>query len=217
MSVDIDDTDSIDEYEKLFMDSYKGHSRSMKLQSFAKKIIEEDNYSNENLSESYIDVNSGEENYNNVKTREENYSKVKSVGECSARFKSATAEGRLFVGHSVMQKMVDTGKIGHFLSVAQVAGVMGAKKTHDLIPFCFDTSAHKVDITVRPDEKTAEVVVITEVKDDGKDNEVNLDVRSKALTGCSIALITIQDMICRNINRTSDDNGFAIRDIRLKD
>jgi cyclic pyranopterin phosphate synthase len=93
---------------------------------------------------------------------------------------------------------------GDVLTVAKVAGIMAAKKTSDLVPMCHPLSLTHVDIffTVAEDEPRLDIECVTKTQD-------RTGVEMEALTGATIAAVTIYDM-CKAVDR-----GMIIGDIRL--
>jgi cyclic pyranopterin monophosphate synthase len=103
-------------------------------------------------------------------------------------------------------ELVKAGRIkkGDVLAVAQVAGVMGAKKTPDLIPMCHPLQITAVDFDFRIDERESTITVQAAVKTFGRTG-----VEMEALTGVAAAALTIYDM-CKAV-----DKGMVIEDISL--
>ncbi len=97
-----------------------------------------------------------------------------------------------------------TADKGDVLGVARVAGIMAAKRTAELIPLCHPLmlTSVKVDFTLRPESLTVESVCTAKLS--GKTG-----VEMEAMTGVSVALLTIYDM-CKAL-----DKGMVISDIRL--
>ena len=95
-------------------------------------------------------------------------------------------------------------KKGDVLGVARVAGIMGAKKTSDLIPLCHILNLSKVEIDFSLDEENYKITSTCCVKTLGQTG-----VEMEALTGVNICLLTIYD-ICKAI-----DKGMEISDIKL--
>ena len=74
------------------------------------------------------------------------------VGDKSATTRSATAKGSVLMNADTLQKITDGGfKKGDVLSVAQLAGIMGAKRTPDLIPLCHPLMLTSVKVSLTPD------------------------------------------------------------------
>lgn len=117
----------------------------------------------------------------------------------------AVAKARVVMNRETLEKVKSGGiKKGDVLSVAQVAGIMGAKKTSDLIPMCHPLMLTGVDINFFLDEEKSEIVITAEVKTTGKTG-----VEMEALTAVSIAALTIYDM-CKAVDR-----WMQIKDIKL--
>lgn len=97
-----------------------------------------------------------------------------------------------------------TADKGDVLGVARVAGIMAAKRTAELIPLCHPLmlTSVKVDFTLRPESLAVEAVCTAKLS--GKTG-----VEMEAMTGVSVALLTIYDM-CKAL-----DKGMVILDIRL--
>lgn len=89
-------------------------------------------------------------------------------------------------------------KKGNVLSVAQVAGIMGAKKTSDLIPLCHNLNLSKctVEFQLHSEKSTIEAICTAKCKGE-------TGVEMEALTGVSIALLTIYDM-CKAIDKSME-------------
>lgn len=118
----------------------------------------------------------------------------------------AVAQGRILVGQEIFDS-IKAGKVkkGDVLGVARIAGIMGAKRTSDLIPLCHPLMLTKctVDFFLEAGEQNAVKAVCT-VRTDGKTG-----VEMEALTGVQTALLTIYDM-CKAI-----DKGMVITDVHL--
>ena len=95
-------------------------------------------------------------------------------------------------------------KKGDVLGVAQLAGIMGAKKTADLIPLCHPLPITKVALNLTPDEDLPGVRVEATVKTTGQTG-----VEMEALTAVSVACLTIYDMI------KAVEKSMVIGDIKL--
>ena len=113
----------------------------------------------------------------------------------------ATAQAKVFLQPETLEK-IQNGKIakGDVLSVAQVAGVMGAKKTPDLIPMCHPILLTSVDISfkeeVQPNrEGRCSITILATAKTTGPTG-----VEMEAMTAASVAALTIYDM-CKAIDR----------------
>jgi cyclic pyranopterin phosphate synthase len=93
---------------------------------------------------------------------------------------------------------------GDVLAVARVAGVMAAKRTHELIPMCHPLLLTGIDVQLEPDGKKSAVHITATVRTTGKTG-----VEMEALTAVSVAALTIYDM-CKAVDR-----GIRIEGIRL--
>jgi cyclic pyranopterin phosphate synthase len=93
---------------------------------------------------------------------------------------------------------------GDVLAVAQVAGVMAAKRTHELIPMCHPLLLSAIDVRLEPDEKESAVHITATVRTTGKTG-----VEMEALTAVSVAALTIYDM-CKAVDR-----GMRVEGVRL--
>ena len=93
---------------------------------------------------------------------------------------------------------------GDVLAVAQLAGIMAAKKTPDLIPLCHPLLIGSVNIEFQPDEKQNTVEITATVESTGKTG-----VEMEALTATAVAALTLYDM-CKAVDR-----GMKIENIRL--
>ena len=119
--------------------------------------------------------------------------------------RSATAQGTIFVSREVMEAVLGKRiKKGDVFTVAQVAGIMGTKRTSDLIPMCHPLSLTNAKVSFSMDEEAGSITVFCTAVTDGKTG-----VEMEALTGASIALLTIYDM-CKAI-----DKRMVMSDIHL--
>lgn len=127
------------------------------------------------------------------------------VSEKDVTHRVAVAEGTIKVSREVMDAIAGRRvKKGDVLTVAQVAGIMGTKRTSDLIPMCHPLSLTNAAVTFELDEAACEIKAICRAVTDGKTG-----VEMEALTGVSTALLTVYDM-CKAI-----DKRMVIRDIHL--
>ena len=113
--------------------------------------------------------------------------------------REATAEGRIFVNKEVFQAIrAGTAAKGDVLGVAATAGIMGAKRTSELIPMChiLPITNCRVNFEMEPEE--CAVLCTCTVKVTGKTG-----VEMEALTGVSVALLTIYDM-CKAMDKAME-------------
>jgi cyclic pyranopterin phosphate synthase len=124
--------------------------------------------------------------------------------------KPATEREAVAAGRVVMQPetldIVRKGdaKKGDVLGAARIAGIMAAKRTHDLIPLCHPLSITKAEVDIRPDAALPGLEVTARVKVAGKTG-----VEMEALTAVAVACLTIYDMV------KAVDRGMRIEGIRL--
>ncbi len=125
--------------------------------------------------------------------------------------RTARAEAKVYMAPSTMEK-IKSGRIGKgdVLAVAEVAGIMAAKKNSDLIPMCHPIMISGVDISFEivdgegNDSHSSVLKVMSEVRCQGKTG-----VEMEALTAVSVASLTVYDM-CKAVQR-----DMIISDIRL--
>ena len=117
----------------------------------------------------------------------------------------ATAKGSVLMEASTLALIQNRGvKKGDVLSIAQLAGIMGAKKTPDLIPLCHPLNLSSVTVELTCDAARNAVDITATCKLAGRTG-----VEMEALTAVSVAALTVYDM-CKAVDR-----GMRIADIRL--
>ena len=127
------------------------------------------------------------------------------VGEKNDSRRTAVAAARVLVNEDTFDLICSGGmKKGDVLTVAQVAGIMGAKRTPDLIPMCHPVSINGIDLSLRLDAERCSVEIEAVVSCDGKTG-----VEMEALTAVSAAALTVYDM-CKAVQK-----DIVISDIRL--
>lgn len=110
--------------------------------------------------------------------------------------RTAVAQGSIQVNSEIMDAVVShTVKKGDVLGVARVAGILGVKQTSSLIPMCHPLNINKCGIDFAVDQSNLTITAVCTVKVDGKTG-----VEMEALTGVSVALLTIYDM-CKAIDK----------------
>lgn len=127
------------------------------------------------------------------------------VSDKDATERTATAAGSVYMQPETVALIVEGGlKKGDVLSVARLAGIMGAKKTPDLIPLCHPLAltSVKVDLSVDPARNAVDIAATCKLKG-------QTGVEMEALTAVSVAALTVYDM-CKAVDR-----GMRIADIRL--
>lgn len=119
--------------------------------------------------------------------------------------REATASGKIRVSRPVMDAVLaGTVKKGDVLGVARVAGIMGVKRTSELIPMCHPLPLTGCSVDFEIDEENLEIKAVCTAKTDGKTG-----VEMEALTGVQIALLTIYDM-CKAIDKRMEMNEIHL-------
>jgi cyclic pyranopterin phosphate synthase len=117
----------------------------------------------------------------------------------------AVAEGRVLMSAETLALVTEgRAKKGDVLGVARLAGIMGAKRTADLIPLCHPLPITKVALDLTPDPAFPGILVQATVKTGGQTG-----VEMEALTAVSVACLTIYDML------KAAEKGMRIDGIRL--
>lgn len=131
--------------------------------------------------------------------------KMVNVGEKPITQRVAVAAGRVLVNEHTFSLIRSGGlKKGDVLTVAQIAGVMGAKRTPDLIPMCHIVQVEGIDLELHLNEERHSVEITASVCCDGRTG-----VEMEALTAVSTAALTVYDM-CKAVQK-----DMTITDIRL--
>lgn len=118
------------------------------------------------------------------------------IKDKNVTLRKAKATASVLVGSKVLGLIkANNVQKGDVLSVAKIAGIMGAKKTPDLIPLCHPLDLTKVHIECKMDEFESKIIVECEAKCLGRTG-----VEMEALTGASIAALTVYDM-CKAVNK----------------
>ncbi len=127
------------------------------------------------------------------------------VAAKSVTEREAVAEGRVIMQPKTLA-IVRQGdaKKGDVLGAARIAGILAAKRTHELIPLCHPLPIAKVEVELQPDARLPGVVVTARVKVSGKTG-----VEMEALTAVSVACLTVYDMV------KAVERGMRIEGIRL--
>jgi cyclic pyranopterin phosphate synthase len=117
----------------------------------------------------------------------------------------ALAEGAVRMTAKTLDIVVKgDAKKGDVLGAARIAGILAAKRTHELIPLCHPLAISKVEVDIVPDRKLPGLRVTARVKVTGQTG-----VEMEALTAVSVACLTIYDMV------KAVERGMRIEGIRL--
>ena len=131
--------------------------------------------------------------------------KMVDVGEKPVSVRTAVAAGRVLVNEETFALIKSGGmKKGDVLTVAQIAGVMGAKRTPDLIPMCHPILIDGINLELTLDEQRRSVEITASVSCAGRTG-----VEMEALTAVGTAALTVYDM-CKAVQK-----DIVITDIRL--
>lgn len=121
------------------------------------------------------------------------------VGEKADTRREAVARGSIFMNRECLQKVIaGTMAKGDVLGVARVAGIMGAKKCSELIPLCHLLNLTKLAVDFEIHEENLEIQATCTARTTGKTG-----VEMEALTGVSVALLTVYDM-CKAVDKSME-------------
>ncbi len=138
---------------------------------------------------------------------EQGRAKMVDVGEKESTCRTAVAAARVLINEETFALIKSGGmKKGDVLTVAQIAGIMGAKNTSDIIPMCHPILLNGIDLELFLDESRSSVEIRAVVSCSGRTG-----VEMEALTAVSTAALTVYDM-CKAVQK-----DILITDIRLLD
>jgi len=127
------------------------------------------------------------------------------VSEKAATARIAVAEGRVVMSVRTLELVLKgDAKKGDVLGAARIAGIMAAKRTHELIPLCHPLALTKVEVDIVPDNRLPGLIVRATAKLKGQTG-----VEMEALTAVSVACLTLYDMV------KAADRGMRIEGIHL--
>lgn len=127
---------------------------------------------------------------------DEGRAKMVDVGEKDVSRRTAVACAKVFVNKNTFDLIRSGGmKKGDVLTVAQIAGIMGAKRTSDLIPMCHPIVVDGIDLSLSLNEEQLCIDILATVSCDGRTG-----VEMEALTAASTAALTVYDM-CKAVQR----------------
>ena len=136
---------------------------------------------------------------------EQGNARMVDVGDKADTRREAVARGSIFMSPQCLAMVKDgTMAKGDVLGVARVAGIMGAKRTSDLIPLCHILNLTKLNVDFTIHEERCEIEAACTARTTGKTG-----VEMEALTGVTVALLTIYDM-CKAV-----DKSMEMTDIHL--
>ena len=127
------------------------------------------------------------------------------VGEKPATAREAVARGRVVMNAKTFKKaLAGDSKKGSVRAAAELAGIMAAKKTAELIPLCHQLALSSVKVDIAPDKKANALVITARARTVGQTG-----VEMEALTAVSVACLTIYDML------KASDRAMVIEGITL--
>jgi len=127
------------------------------------------------------------------------------VSDKAATERVAVAEGRVVMGQKTLDLVLKgNAKKGDVLGAARIAGIMAAKRTHELIPLCHPLALTKVEVDIAPDAKRPGLIVRATAKLKGQTG-----VEMEALTAVAVACLTVYDMV------KAAERGMRIEGIHL--
>ena len=127
------------------------------------------------------------------------------VGDKEVTDRVATAGATVRMAPATLGRIEARGfKKGDVLAVAQLAGIMGAKRTADLIPLCHPLGLDKVEVQLEPDPAASVIRIRATCRVRGRTG-----VEMEALTAVTVAALTVYDM-CKAVDR-----AMVIEDVRL--
>ncbi len=127
------------------------------------------------------------------------------VSDKAETHRVATAEGRVIMQPGTLALVLSgNAKKGDVLGTARIAGIMAAKRTHDLIPLCHPLLLTSIAVVLTPEPDWPGVRVTATVKLHGQTG-----VEMEALTAASVACLTVYDMV------KAVDRGMRIEGIRV--
>ena len=136
---------------------------------------------------------------------DEGRARMVDVGDKPVTDREATAKGHVTIQPETL-RLIKEGlmKKGDVLTIAQLAGIMGAKRTSELIPLCHPLPLNQVSVDFELDESNSRIEITASARTSSKTG-----VEMEALTAVSVAALTVYDM-CKAVDR-----GIRIENIRL--
>ena len=127
------------------------------------------------------------------------------VSEKPTTARRATAEATVKMDQDTLTLVIDgEGAKGDVMSVAELAGIMAAKRTSDLIPLCHPLPLTEVKVEIKPDRKVGTLVITASAA-----TTAQTGVEMEAMTAASVAALTVYDMV------KSADRFVTVANVRL--
>ena len=136
---------------------------------------------------------------------EQGHARMVNVTEKAQTVRTAVAKGEIYMAPETLN-LIQSGGMpkGDVLAVAQVGGIMAAKKTGDLIPMCHPINLTGVDINIEIDTEKSRIIITSTVSCKGETG-----VEMEALTAVSAAALTIYDM-CKAVQKDMHIEGIKL-------
>ena len=136
---------------------------------------------------------------------EQGNAKMVDVGDKDVTSREAVARGHVSIQPETL-RLIKVGlmKKGDVLTIAQLAGIMGAKKTSELIPLCHPLPLDRVDVDLELDEAESRINITATAK-----TTARTGVEMEALTAVSVAALTLYDM-CKSVDREMRIEGVRL-------
>ena len=136
---------------------------------------------------------------------EQGHARMVNVTEKAQTVRTAIAKGEIYMAPETLD-LIQSGGMpkGDVLAVAQVGGIMAAKKTGDLIPMCHPINLTGVDINFEIDTEKSRIIITSTVSCKGETG-----VEMEALTAVSAAALTIYDM-CKAVQKDMHIEGIKL-------
>ncbi|OWT33257.1 molybdenum cofactor biosynthesis protein C [Methanobrevibacter sp. 87.7] len=120
------------------------------------------------------------------------------VGSKPEQIRNATASGKIYLKNETIEKIENSDiKKGNVLTTAQIAGIQGVKNTSQMIPLCHPLHITGIEVNFEVEKEYIKAIVSVNSKG-------QTGVEMEAITGCSLALLTIWDMV-KAVEK--DENG----------
>ncbi len=127
------------------------------------------------------------------------------VGAKDSTSREASARGYVKMNAETLKIVLEgNAKKGDVISAARIAGIMAAKKTADLIPLCHPIGLSKVTVDITPEEALPGLKITATAGVSGQTG-----VEMEALTACSVACLTIYDMV-KAVDRSMEITGIVL-------
>lgn len=136
---------------------------------------------------------------------EDGKARMVDVSDKSETDREAKAYGRVTLSREAYKVVkAGSGPKGDILTVAKIAGIMGSKKTHELVPLCHPLAISAIDISFRHKSREYAIEIVSTVKSQGRTG-----VEMEALTAVMLTALTVYDM-CKAIDKAIELGPFYL-------